>query len=227
MIKAIVTDIEGTTSALSFVKDVLFPYSRAKLAEFVKAEQKNPSVLRLLDDVRELAGDASWRQEQIIGQLIQWIDEDNKITPLKALQGMIWKAGFEDGAFKGHVYPDAAEYLKRWHDAGVRLFVFSSGSVDAQKLLFGHSDFGDLTPLFNGYFDTNIGSKREETAYRHIAEQIGYAAEEILFLSDIREELDAAAATGMQTIQLVREPVSLVSSHRQVKSFAEIDLGRL
>ncbi|MBI3772934.1 MAG: acireductone synthase [Gammaproteobacteria bacterium] len=224
MIKAIVTDIEGTTSSLSFVKDVLFPYARQHLAEYVKAEHKNSKVLKILEEVRELVGDASWTQAQLIEQLIRWIDEDKKITPLKSLQGMIWKAGFEGGAFKGHVYPDAVEYLKQWHANGLQLFVFSSGSVDAQKLLFGYSEFGDLRPLFSGYFDTNIGSKREESAYRHIMEDIGCSANEILFLSDIKEELDAAAATGMRTIQLVREPVALVSSHRQVASFDQIDL---
>lgn len=224
MIKAIVTDIEGTTSSLSFVKDVLFPYARKHLAEFVRAEQKNSTVLKILEDVRELAGDASWTQTQLIEQLIRWIDEDKKITPLKSLQGMIWKAGFEGAAFKGHVYPDAVKYLKLWHSEGLQLFVFSSGSVDAQKLLFGYSEFGDLRPLFSGYFDTNIGSKREESAYRHIVEYIGCSANEVLFLSDIKEELDAAAATGMQTVQLVREPVALVSSHRQVASFDRIDL---
>lgn len=225
MIKAIVTDIEGTTSSLSFVKDVLFPYARQHLAEFVKTERKNPAVLKILEDVRELAGDASWTQAQLIEQLIRWIDEDKKITPLKSLQGMIWKSGFESGAFKGHVYPDAVKYLKRWHAEGLQLFVFSSGSVDAQKLLFGYSEFGDLRPLFSGYFDTNIGSKREESAYRHIADHIGCSANEILFLSDIKEELDAAAATGMRTVQLVREPMALVSSHRQVTSFDQIDLA--
>lgn len=225
MIKVIVTDIEGTTSSLSFVKDVLFPYARSHLAGFVKSEQKNSKVLKILEEVRELAGDASWTQAQLIEQLIRWIDEDKKITPLKSLQGMIWKAGFEDGAFKGHVYPDAAEYLKRWHADGLQLFVFSSGSVDAQKLLFGHSEFGDMRPLFNGYFDTNIGSKRETSAYRHIVDHIGCPANEILFLSDIKEELDAAAATGMRTIQLVREPIDSVSSHRQVASFDQIDLA--
>jgi len=222
MIKAIVTDIEGTTSSLSFVHDVLFPYAREHMAEFVRCHAEAPAVVSHLNDVQLEAG-ADLSLDGIIELLLDWIAQDKKITPLKALQGMVWEAGFKDGDFTGHVYDDAVEYLNKWHAQGIRLYVFSSGSVKAQQLLFGFSDAGDLTPLFSGYFDTRIGNKRETGAYKAIASEIGLPAADILFLSDIKEELDAAKATGMQTVWLVRdsEP-DATAAHHQVKDFSQI-----
>ncbi|MEK7207229.1 MAG: acireductone synthase, partial [Pseudomonadota bacterium] len=126
MIKAIVTDIEGTTSSLSFVKDVLFPYARERMADFVRGHAKDAAVRRWLDEVRQIAGSAL-SNDEIITQLIRWIDEDRKITPLKALQGMIWEDGYKKGDFKGHIYEDAVRHLRKWKDAGIRLYVYSSG----------------------------------------------------------------------------------------------------
>lgn len=224
MIKAIVTDIEGTTSSLSFVKDVLFPYARRRIAEFVRAHAEDPAVRRELDEVRRLSG-KDLDDEESIDQLIYWIDEDKKITPLKSLQGMIWEDGYKKGAFTGHMYEDAVRHLKKWKDAGIALYVFSSGSVQAQKLLFAHTDYGDLTPLFSGYFDTNIGNKREADAYYKIAAAVGIPPGDILFLSDIREELDAAKSAGMQTVWLVRDGVpDPNAAHAQVRNFDEITL---
>jgi enolase-phosphatase E1 len=226
MIKAILTDIEGTTSSLSFVKDVLFPYSRARMAQFIRANAAEPDVHAQLDEVRKLAG-ADLDTEQVIAQLIRWIDEDKKVTPLKALQGMIWEAGYRGGDYRGHVYEDTPRNLKKWKDSGKRLYVFSSGSVFAQKLIFGFSDAGDLTTLFSGYFDTNIGNKRDAAAYRKIAAEIGQRPEEILFLSDIQEELDAARDAGMQTIHVVRDgKADPDAPHRQVRNFDEVRLDR-
>ncbi|WP_027158925.1 acireductone synthase [Methylobacter luteus] len=223
MIKAIVTDIEGTTSSLSFVKDVLFPYARAHLAEFVRSHADDADVKALLNDSRAEVG-ADLDTEQLIEQFIRWIDEDRKITPLKSLQGLIWEAGYRQGDFTGHVYRDAAENLKKWHADGMALYVYSSGSVYAQKLLFGHSDFGDLTPLFSGYFDTHIGGKREQAAYEKIAAQLGLPAGNVLFLSDIKEELDAARGAGFKTIWLTRDSMpDAQAEHRQVGSFDQID----
>jgi enolase-phosphatase E1 len=222
MIKAILTDIEGTTSSLSFVKDVLFPYSRERLPEFIRANATKPDIGAHLDEVRRLAG-AELDLNQVIAQLRRWIDEDKKVTPLKALQGMVWESGYRNGDYKGHVYEDAVRNLKKWKNADLRLYVFSSGSVFAQKLIFGFSEAGDLKPLFSGYFDTNIGNKREATAYRKIADEIGLSPNEILFLSDIKEELDAAREAGMQTLQLVRDgDIDANAPHRQVRSFDEI-----
>jgi enolase-phosphatase E1 len=204
MIRAILTDIEGTTSSIRFVHDVLFPYARARMADFVHCNAEDPHVVPFLNDVRLAAG-ADLDLDGISAQLLAWIDADRKLTPLKALQGMIWEAGYRQGDFTGHIYPDAAARLRAWHTAGLRLYVFSSGSVQAQQLLFGHSDAGDLTPLFSGYYDTRIGSKQDPAAYRAIAADIGLPAQDILFLSDIRAELDAAHAAGMRTTLLARE----------------------
>jgi enolase-phosphatase E1 len=225
MIKAIVTDIEGTTSSIRFVHEVLFPYARENIGEFIHANAEDLNVVSHLNDVRlEVGQDLDL--DGVVDQLVQWIDEDKKITPLKALQGMIWEEGYYKGELTGHLYDDAIEYLRKWHDKGIKLYVFSSGSVQAQKLLFGHCDAGDLTPLFSGYYDTRIGNKREADAYRKIVQDIGLAANEILFLSDIVEELDAAKAAGMKTIMLVRdESPATSSSHTQVNNFSEIDLN--
>ena len=224
MTRAILTDIEGTTSSIRFVHDVLFPYAREHLAEFVRGSAGDPRVARLLDDARLEAG-KDLDLEGSIEQLIAWIDADRKITSLKALQGMIWEAGYRSGDFTGHIYADAAANLRAWHAAGIRLYVFSSGSVQAQKLLFGHSDSGDLTPLFSGYYDTRIGNKRESAAYAEIAADIGLPPGDILFLSDIREELDAAQQAGLGTIWLVRdrEPEA-GAAHPQARDFDAVRL---
>ncbi|MDT4332856.1 acireductone synthase [Methylomonas sp. MED-D] len=219
MIEAIVTDIEGTTSSLSFVKEVLFPYARTHLADYVASHADEPQVRTLLDDAAQLMGGTADRAA-IVEQLRAWIDADQKITPLKSLQGLIWLDGYRNGDFTGHIYEDAVRNLKAWHAQGYQLYVYSSGSVQAQKLLFGHSDFGDLTPLFSGYFDTHIGGKREADSYRRIAAALGFPADRILFLSDIREELDAAREAGMATRWLVREQVpNLDAEHPQVADF--------
>lgn len=227
MIEAIVTDVEGTTTSLAFVKDVLFPYARARMAEFVRAHARDPLVRQFLDDVRKAAG-RELDEDGVIAQLIAWIDQDKKITPLKALQGMIWEQGYRNRDFTGHVYADAARNLERWHAQGLKLYVFSSGSVQAQRLIYGYSDFGDLTPLFSGYFDTTIGAKREASSYREISAAIDVAPEDILFLSDTKEELDAARAAGMRTAWLVRDgALTQHSTHPQVKDFDALDVARL
>ncbi len=224
MIKTILTDIEGTTSSLSFVKDVLFPYARERMGEFIRQHGKEPAVQRELAEVRRLSGN-NLSDAEVVSQLVRWIDEDKKITPLKSLQGMIWQDGYQKGDFKGHMYDDAVRNLKKWQQAGLRLYVFSSGSVQAQKLLFAHTEYGDLTPFFSGYFDTTIGSKRESDSYHKIAESIGIAPGDILFLSDIREELDAARGAGMQVTWLIRDgALDAKAVHRQVRNFGEITL---
>jgi enolase-phosphatase E1 len=223
MIKAILTDIEGTTSSLAFVKDVLFPYARKHLAEYVTQHAERDDVRSLLDQAGQEMG-STQSDNAIIAQMIRSIDEDKKITPLKALQGMIWEHGYKHGDYTGHLYDDAYTNLQKWHQTGIKLYVYSSGSVHAQKLLFGYSDKGDLTTWFSGYFDTNIGHKREASAYQKIIQKIGFSAEQILFLSDIREELDAAQTAGMQTCWLVRDAqFSALATHRQVRSFDDID----
>jgi len=223
MIKAILTDIEGTTTSLSFVKEVLFPYARAHIANYVREHAHVPEVAAQRQWVSAEVG-RELSIEACITQLCQWIDEDKKITSLKALQGMVWQAGYQNGDYTGHLYEDAYEYLKKWHEAGIKLYVFSSGSVYAQKLLFAHTQFGDLTSWFSGYFDTNVGDKRSSESYRSIAHQIACPAQEMVFLSDIQEELDAAKQATMQTYWLVREgQISPNARHQQVADFHSLD----
>ncbi|MFQ6310685.1 acireductone synthase [Lysobacter capsici] len=202
-IRAILTDIEGTTSSISFVKDVLFPYARRALPGFVAARGREPGVRKWLDTVALENGGAC--QDSVIVEVLQgWIDEDRKHTALKALQGMIWADGYKSADFTSHMYPDAAPALRQWKDRGLRLYVYSSGSVPAQRLLFGHSDAGDLTELFSGWFDTEVGGKRDAASYARIVEAIGLPADEIVFLSDVVEELDAAREAGVGTVLVDR-----------------------
>jgi enolase-phosphatase E1 len=221
--RAVLTDIEGTTTSIAFVHEVLFPYARRNLADFVRAHAADPAVRRLLDDVAAEAGEAL-DDEAAIARLLEWSDADRKVTPLKALQGLIWEAGYAEGAYRGHVYPDAAARLKAWREAGVALYVYSSGSVHAQELLFAHTDFGDLRDLFDGHFDTRVGPKREAESYRAVAKAIGLPPADVLFLSDIRAELDAAKEAGMATCQLVRPGTEPCDGHPHAADFDGIKL---
>lgn len=205
-VRAILTDIEGTTSSIHFVKDVLFPYARKRLPAFIETHGDQPEIRYWLHEAAREAGLVEVERQTVIELLLRWIDEDRKSTALKALQGMIWRAGYEGGDYRAHVYAEVAARLGAWHASGLSLYVYSSGSVAAQKLFFGCSEAGDLTPLFSGYFDTVTGPKRERASYGKIAASIGLAPEAILFLSDVVEELDAARSAGMQTAWLVRPP---------------------
>jgi enolase-phosphatase E1 len=227
-IRAVVTDIEGTTSAISFVHDVLFPYARAALPDFVERRGGEREVRAILDDAKREAGDKAMSDAAVIAALTHWIDEDRKITPLKALQGLIWEEGYRSGALEGHVYEDAAVQLKRWAEQGVALHVYSSGSVAAQKLIFGHSPFGDLTPLFSGYFDTTTGAKKDVGSYRRIVQATGCAPFDVLFLSDSAEEIAAANKAGLRTVQLVRPGEAQAAAEGQptARSFSEIAITR-
>lgn len=226
MIKAIITDIEGTTSSLSFVKNCLFPYARAHIGEFLRANVENETVQKLLIEVNTEVG-KNLNLEQITAQLIQWIDDDKKITQLKSLQGLIWEAGYQRGELVGHLYEDAIRNLQNWKAEGFDLYVYSSGSVYAQKLLFAHTEAGDLTPLFSGYFDTHIGGKQDSSSYENIVAHIGLPAEHLLFLSDIEAELNAAQTAGLHTIWLTRDATPQSSAaHWQVSDFDAIELER-
>jgi len=228
MIKAIVTDIEGTTSSLSFVKDVLFPYAREHLGEYLDSHAEERAVIEQIEAIKRnsdgrLGNDATL--EEVVDLLKQWIDEDRKTTSLKTLQGWVWEQGYSQGDFHGHVYQDAFNVLQQWHQQGVLLYVYSSGSVHAQRLLFGHSVFGDMTTLFSGYFDTQIGPKGDTASYQKISNRIDIAPNDILFLSDIVAELNAAQLAGMQTWHLIREDNEPVNdNHRQARNFEDIAL---
>jgi enolase-phosphatase E1 len=227
VIRAILTDIEGTTSSITFVKDVLFPYARQRLPAFIATHADNPEVQHWLHEAAREAGLVSATQNEMIELLQRWIDEDRKATPLKALQGMIWEDGYRNGEFRAHMYPDVAPKLREWKAENLDLYVYSSGSVPAQKLFFGFSEAGDLTPLFSGYFDTEIGAKREAGSYQSILNAIGRGGNETLFLSDVSEELDAARAAGMRTTLLARPPGACPSTTRHpcVADFTAIALN--
>ncbi|MCQ4264205.1 acireductone synthase [Stutzerimonas stutzeri] len=224
-VKAILTDIEGTTSAVSFVFDVLFPYARAHLPAYIRSHAEEPAVAAQIEAVRSESGEADANIERVIEILLGWIASDRKATSLKALQGMVWAQGYRAGQLKGHVYPDAVAALREWKTQGFGLYVYSSGSIQAQKLIFGCSEAGDLTSLFSGYFDTTSGHKREVASYQRIAEAIGLQAAEVLFLSDVVEELDAARQAGMQVCGVAREG-GLLGKHPTVASFSLIEPRR-
>ena len=226
----ILTDIEGTTSSISFVKDVLFPYARRELPHFIRDHGHEPDVRHWLDVVATEHGAIC--DDAVIAETLQgWIDQDRKHTALKALQGMIWMAGYRNRDFTAHMYPDVAPQLQAWHESGYRLAVYSSGSVPAQKLLFGNSDAGDLSDLFCNYFDTEVGHKRDADSYRLIADSLHRSPGDILFLSDVVAELDAARDAGMRTVLLDRSedyPEPRIGEdthgHVRVESFAGIKL---
>jgi enolase-phosphatase E1 len=179
-------------------------------------------VRRELADVSRVEG-RELTVDEAATVLEQWIAEDKKHTPLKTLQGMIWRQGYESGELKGHVYDDTPDFLRRCHGKGLRLYVYSSGSVEAQKLIFAHTAFGDLTPLFSGYFDTRVGPKREAQSYKTILRDLALSGQDVLFLSDIGEELDAARAAGMKTCQLLRaDNMRPANAHQQARNFSEV-----
>lgn len=220
----ILTDIEGTTTSISFVSDILFPWFRMHIRELLGMTHLT-AVREAMDETVSIASHSEGLKlssdEEIIQTLDRWCAEDKKITPLKTLQGILWEKGYQNGELKAHVYSDVAPKLKEWREAGIGMGVFSSGSVAAQKLLFCFSDDGDLTTYFSHYFDTNTGGKRELTTYRLIASKLRLDPGQILFLSDIGQELEAADAAGFQTLQLVR-PGTEAGWKQLATSFDEI-----
>lgn len=204
MTKAIVTDIEGTTSSIAFVKEVLFPYATKTLPVWLKDNRNLPTVQQQINAVAETIGRPVSDLESITKQLLTWIDEDIKAPPLKALQGMLWEAGYACGDYRAHIYEDAIQKLQDWHAAGLPLYVYSSGSVHAQQLFFQYSCYGDVRNLFSGYFDTTTGAKTDAESYRSITAAIQLDADDILFLSDTEAEIDAAFEAGLNAVLLTR-----------------------
>jgi enolase-phosphatase E1 len=215
--RSILLDIEGTTTPIAFVHEVLFPFARARvrnyLAEHFEAPETLADLARLRDehavDVQQSLKPPTFgpREAELDSFVayVQWlIDLDRKSTGLKSLQGKIWKQGYLEGTLKAPLFPDVLPALERWHREGLRISIFSSGSALAQKLLFAHTEAGDLTGLIDNYFDTTIGPKTEVESYRRIATALGLTSTEILFISDVVAELDAASEAGMQTLLCIR-----------------------
>ena len=222
-IQWILTDIEGTTTEVSFVYHILFPYFRAHMDQWKTVD--SAPMNDVLEQTRLLVLEEQSinlsSKEALFDQLRQWSIEDRKVTPLKTFQGMVWEQGFKSGAIKGHMYPDVKPALERWTAMGMKLAIFSSGSIAAQKQLFGFSTEGDLTPYFSAYFDTTTGMKRDEQTYQLIVQQVNAPADNVLFLSDIHQELEAAHAAGLRTLQLVR-PGTQANWSWCVADFSEI-----
>ncbi|WP_369256993.1 acireductone synthase [Streptomyces sp. R35] len=230
-VDSVVLDIEGTTSATGFVVDVLYPYSRSRFGAVLSERSGDPDVLRAVAQVRELIGEPDADAVRVEKALNEWLDEDRKATPLKTLQGLIWSEGFARGELVSHFYDDVVPALRRWHAAGVRLHVYSSGSVAAQRAWFRSSPEGDLLPLVEGLYDTeNAGPKQQPESYAAIAAAIGAAPGRILFLSDRPGELDAARAAGWQAVGVRRpgEPYyeQGVGDHHEAGTFDAITIAR-
>lgn len=210
-------DIEGTTTPIAFVHRVLFPYARARMADYLQAHWEQPDIqadrVRLEAEYRAEA--ESWpdlppwnaedTSQSALSYLLWLTDRDRKSPALKSLQGKIWQHGYETGAIQGQVYADVPPFLKAWRAQGGKTYIYSSGSVLAQQLLFRHSDHGDLTPLLDGYFDTGVGPKKEARSYTAIAQTLAVAPASLLFVSDLPEELAAAQTAGLPVALSVRE----------------------
>jgi len=197
-IRFVLLDIEGTVSDIHFVRHVLFPYSARELRNYVSAHRHHPEVKTALADL------GSKDLETALTTLLQMIKDDVKHPSLKTLQGLIWKSGFEQGVFRSPLYPDVKPALDRWKAQGLSLGVFSSGSVAAQKLFFGHTEHGDLLPYFQFFFDLNVGSKKSPNSYSTIAATIQLKPAQVLFLSDLGDEVTAALSAGFNALQVVR-----------------------
>ncbi|WP_051710873.1 acireductone synthase [Andreprevotia chitinilytica] len=226
-VRVVITDIEGTTTSISFVRDTLFPYARPRLGSWLRAHAEEEAAQAVQAQVQHETGQAL-TQEQVIRQLEDWSDADRKVTPLKTLQGLIWAAGYADGSLIAPLYPDVAPALSHWRTAGLTLGVYSSGSVAAQQLLFGHTGAGDLTGWFSHWFDTTVGGKLESESYRHIAASLGVPASAILFLSDHSGEVAAAQQAGWHAWRIARAdsppPAAPVAGQVTLGGFAGIDV---
>lgn len=233
----VLLDIEGTTSSIDFVHEVMFPFARKRVPDFVTSnwgtEELTDCLKLIANDLGEssveswLTGDAVTNQQTAIEAIVGMIDNDVKATGLKQLQGIIWKSGFHSGEMVAHLYDDTAPALRVWKEAGLDLRIYSSGSIAAQKLFFGHSVAGDLLSLFSAHYDTTTGPKKEASSYREIVTDIGVGADRIVFVSDVPAELDAAAEAGLQTVLSIRPgnaPVEDPSKYQGIESFQELTI---
>ena len=241
-IRAILLDIEGTTTPIAFVHEVLFSYARARIKDYLIQHSGSEE---LLADLKELQsehaadlkaglepppipeGTAHLEVDSMVAYINWLMDRDRKSTGLKSLQGKIWKQGYLDGILKAAIFPDVGPALGRWRSSDVQVSIFSSGSSLAQRLLFAHTDAGDLTSFISNYFDTTVGSKTEAESYRQIAAALSLPTTKVLFISDVVKELDAASEAGMQALLCVRpgnHPQTSPAPYRTIESFDELKL---
>jgi enolase-phosphatase E1 len=237
-IDTVLLDIEGTVSDVRFVYDVMFPFARQRMKSFLESQHRLPEVLAAIEQVaRDANLEANhWSSDskqheididKIDAHLQELMAMDSKATGLKALQGLVWKSGFETGQLRAELFPDVLPVLRLWSSIGKRLYIYSSGSVLAQQLFFRFTTEGDLSPLLSGYFDTVVGKKQESSSYHRIAEAIGTKPQTILFVSDIAEELIAASISGMQVVASVRpsnKPLNPSYLGGQIFAFSDISL---
>jgi enolase-phosphatase E1 len=235
-VKGILLDIEGTTSSISFVYDVMFPFVRNNVGSFLSQSWDSDEVkacVSLLAKDLEKGSAADWlgddaveqQQAKVVGGVIQLMDADVKATGLKQLQGLIWKSGFHSGEMVAHLFDEVAECIQGWHKSGIDVRIYSSGSIAAQKLFFGHTIAGNLLDCFQGHYDTTTGPKKEADSYSTIAEEFACEASEILFVSDVVDELAAAKAAGLQTVLSLRpgnKPVDAGHEFDAVNGFDQI-----
>ncbi|GIW53916.1 MAG: enolase-phosphatase E1 [Nitrospiraceae bacterium] len=229
-IRCVLTDIEGTIIPVAFVREVLFPYAQRRLATFLREHHEDPAVLTwatLCQDTLERELGLRPAYEDLHKFLARWIEEDRKHMGLKALQGMIWEEGYQTGAFTPELYKDVAPTFIRWRNNGIRLATFSSGSEQAQRLLLAHTTNGDLTPLFSQFFDTRVGAKTDAVSYEHIAARLTLLPDAVLFVSDVELELDAAAAAGLKTTQIVRPGTRQGTRHPVSLDFSGLSFWEL
>jgi enolase-phosphatase E1 len=220
----VLLDIEGTIGSKSFVTQVMFPYASRHLRTYVAQHSEDPVVRQALADTRALSGTPN---VDPVDTLLEWIAQDRKAPPLKKLQGLVWRGGFESGVFRGHLYADALRALRAWHGAGLSLALYSSGSVQSQRLYFAHSVDGNLLPLFVAHFDTDVGAKTEAHSYTRIADALQQAPRHIVFLSDSAGELEAARDAGLQVLHVVREDTEPDPRFATVTDFGALHIQAL
>lgn len=236
-IRAVLLDIEGTTTPISFVHQILFSYARLHVRNFLAEHFDSAEVLADLAKLRQehavdleqglnppelVEGTCAAEIDSLVAYVNWLIDRDRKSTGLKSLQGKIWKEGYRNGTLKAQVFADVSPAFARWRHAGLSINIFSSGSSLAQKLLFAHTEAGDLTNFIDNYFDTAVGSKQDSDSYQRIAAALNLRASEVLYISDVVGELDAAKATGMQTLLCVRpgnQPQPFAERYKSIQSF--------
>lgn len=236
----VLLDIEGTTSSVRFVFEVMFPYARSHVADYLTANWGQPQLQAALEKLAVDAGQptaAVWlgsladdaaRREAVVTAVHQMMDRDAKVTGLKELQGLIWENGFKSGEMVAHLYPDVLPTIDAWRAAGKQVWIYSSGSIAAQKLFFGHTPAGNLLDRFSGHFDTTSGGKKEAESYRRITAAMGRKPEQILFVSDIADELQAARQAGLHTALSLRhenQPQPAGHGFPEIRSFAEFQVS--